>query len=35
MEPAKSAYVIEGVGSTVPFHEQLMRNERFRTVDSS
>ena len=35
MEPAKSAYVIKGVGSTVPFHQHLMRNERLRTVDFS
>ncbi len=33
MEPAKSAYVIKGVGSTVPFHLQLMQNEKFRAGD--
>jgi acetyl-CoA carboxylase biotin carboxylase subunit len=30
MERALSEYVIEGVKTTIPFHQQLMRNEEFR-----
>lgn len=30
MSRALSEYVIEGVKTTIPFHEQLMRNEQFR-----
>ncbi len=30
MERALSEYVIEGVKTTIPFHQQLMRNEDFR-----
>jgi acetyl-CoA carboxylase biotin carboxylase subunit len=31
MERALSEYVIEGVKTTIPFHQQLMRDERFRS----
>jgi acetyl-CoA carboxylase biotin carboxylase subunit len=30
MERALSEYVIEGVKTTIPFHQQLMKNEDFR-----
>ncbi len=30
MERALSEYVIEGVKTTIPFHQQLMKNENFR-----
>ena len=30
MERALSEFVIEGVKTTIPFHQQLMRNEDFR-----
>jgi acetyl-CoA carboxylase biotin carboxylase subunit len=30
MERALSEYVIEGVHTTIPFHLQLMQNEKFR-----
>lgn len=30
MERALSEYVIEGIKTTIPFHQQLMRNEQFR-----
>jgi acetyl-CoA carboxylase biotin carboxylase subunit len=30
MSRALSEYVIEGVKTTIPFHQQLMRNEDFR-----
>ncbi|OSZ79651.1 acetyl-CoA carboxylase biotin carboxylase subunit [Chitinophagaceae bacterium IBVUCB1] len=30
MERALSEYVIEGVNTTIPFHQQLMKNEDFR-----
>ncbi len=33
MYRALSEYVIEGVKTTIPFHLQLMRNERFRSGD--
>ncbi|HEY9177610.1 MAG TPA: acetyl-CoA carboxylase biotin carboxylase subunit [Flavipsychrobacter sp.] len=33
MERALSEYVIEGVKTTIPFHQQLMRDERFRSGD--
>ena len=33
MERALSEYVIEGVKTTIPFHQQLMRNEKFREGD--
>ncbi len=33
MERALSEYVIEGVKTTIPFHQQLMRNEQFRKGD--
>ncbi|MEI8280453.1 MAG: acetyl-CoA carboxylase biotin carboxylase subunit, partial [Bacteroidota bacterium] len=33
MERALSEYVIEGVKTTIPFHQQLMRNEAFRKGD--
>ncbi|MEZ4790402.1 MAG: acetyl-CoA carboxylase biotin carboxylase subunit [Flavobacteriales bacterium] len=33
MERALSEYVIEGVHTTIPFHLQLMQNERFRKGD--
>ena len=31
MSRALSEYVIEGVKTTIPFHQQLMRNEDFRS----
>ena len=30
MERALSEYVIEGVHTTIPFHQQLFQNEKFR-----
>jgi acetyl-CoA carboxylase biotin carboxylase subunit len=33
MSRALSEYVIEGVKTTIPFHQQLMRNERFISGD--
>ena len=33
MSRALSEYVIEGVKTTIPFHQQLMRNEQFRKGD--
>lgn len=33
MERALSEYVIEGVKTTIPFHQQLMRNEKFQQGD--
>jgi acetyl-CoA carboxylase biotin carboxylase subunit len=30
MERALSEYIIEGVKTTIPFHQQLMKNEEFR-----
>jgi acetyl-CoA carboxylase biotin carboxylase subunit len=30
MSRALNEYVIEGVKTTIPFHQQLMRNEDFR-----
>jgi acetyl-CoA carboxylase biotin carboxylase subunit len=33
MERALSEYVIEGVSTTIPFHQQLMQNEKFREGD--
>ena len=33
MERALSEYVIEGVKTTIPFHQQLMKNEKFREGD--
>ncbi len=33
MERALSEYVIEGVSTTIPFHLQLMQNEKFRKGD--
>ncbi|HET9277625.1 MAG TPA: acetyl-CoA carboxylase biotin carboxylase subunit, partial [Flavitalea sp.] len=30
MSRALSEYVVEGVKTTIPFHQQLMRNEAFR-----
>ncbi|MFT6719189.1 MAG: acetyl-CoA carboxylase biotin carboxylase subunit, partial [Sphingobacteriales bacterium] len=33
MERALSEYVIEGVKTTIPFHQQLMRNPKFREGD--
>jgi acetyl-CoA carboxylase, biotin carboxylase subunit len=33
MERALSEYVIEGVKTTIPFHQQLMRNEKFQEGD--
>jgi len=33
MSRAMSEYVIEGVKTTIPFHQQLMRNEKFRAGD--
>jgi acetyl-CoA carboxylase biotin carboxylase subunit len=33
MERALSEFVIEGVKTTIPFHQQLMKDERFRKGD--
>ena len=33
MSRALSEYVIEGIKTTIPFHQQLMRNEAFRSGD--
>jgi acetyl-CoA carboxylase, biotin carboxylase subunit len=33
MERALSEYVIEGIKTTIPFHQQLMKNEVFRSGD--
>jgi acetyl-CoA carboxylase, biotin carboxylase subunit len=33
MYRALSEYVIEGVKTTIPFHLQLMQNEKFREGD--
>ncbi len=33
MSRALSEYVIEGIRTTIPFHQQLMRNEAFRSGD--
>jgi acetyl-CoA carboxylase, biotin carboxylase subunit len=33
MERALSEYVIEGVSTTIPFHQQLMQDEKFRKGD--
>jgi acetyl-CoA carboxylase biotin carboxylase subunit len=33
MERALNEYVIEGVSTTIPFHLQLMQNEKFRKGD--
>lgn len=33
MERALSEYIIEGVHTTIPFHQALMKNERFRKGD--
>ena len=33
MERALSEYVIEGIKTTIPFHQQLMQDERFREGD--
>lgn len=30
MERALSEYVIEGIKTTIPFHQQLMKNKDFR-----
>lgn len=30
MERALDEYVIEGIKTTIPFHQQLMKNEDFR-----
>jgi acetyl-CoA carboxylase biotin carboxylase subunit len=31
MSRALSEYVIEGIKTTIPFHQQLMRNESFQS----
>jgi acetyl-CoA carboxylase biotin carboxylase subunit len=33
MERALGEYVIEGVHTTIPFHQQLFQNEQFRKGD--
>jgi acetyl-CoA carboxylase biotin carboxylase subunit len=33
MSRALSEYIVEGVKTTIPFHQQLMRNEAFRKGD--
>jgi acetyl-CoA carboxylase biotin carboxylase subunit len=30
MERALDEYIIEGVKTTIPFHQRLMKNEKFR-----
>ncbi|HUX85249.1 MAG TPA: carbamoyl phosphate synthase, partial [Chitinophagaceae bacterium] len=30
MDRALSEFVIEGISTTIPFHQQLMRDEQFR-----
>jgi len=31
MERALDEYIIEGVKTTIPFHQRLMKNEKFRS----
>ncbi len=33
MQRALDEYIIEGVKTTIPFHQKLMRHERFRSGD--
>ena len=33
MERALGEYIVEGVKTTIPFHQKLMANERFRAGD--
>ncbi len=33
MERALSEYVIEGIKTTIPFHQQLMKDEKFKEGD--
>ncbi len=33
MERALSEYIVEGIKTTIPFHSQLMKNEKFRKGD--
>jgi acetyl-CoA carboxylase biotin carboxylase subunit len=33
MQRALDEYIIEGVKTTIPFHQRLMRNERFKSGD--
>ena len=33
MERALDEYIIEGIKSTIPFHQQLLKNEKFRAGD--
>jgi len=33
MERALDEYIIEGIKTTIPFHQQLMKNEQFRKGD--
>jgi len=33
MQRALDEYIIEGVKTTIPFHQRLMRNQRFRDGD--
>ena len=33
MERALDEYIIEGIKSTIPFHRQLMKDEKFRAGD--
>ena len=33
MERALDEYIIEGIKTTIPFHQQLMKNEKFRAGD--
>lgn len=33
MQRALSEYIIEGVKTTIPFHQQLMQDEKFRSGD--
>jgi acetyl-CoA carboxylase biotin carboxylase subunit len=33
MQRALDEYIVEGVKTTIPFHQKLMRNEKFRKGD--
>ena len=33
MQRALDEYIIEGVKTTIPFHQKLMRHDRFRSGD--
>jgi acetyl-CoA carboxylase biotin carboxylase subunit len=33
MERALDEFIVEGIKTTIPFHQKLMKNERFRAGD--